>query len=66
MFGNVTVKHPAWLSETNKIFFFFSKTEEEGKTGPVWAGVGGTSGSGEGLRKGCRSVNMVEIVCTQV
>jgi hypothetical protein len=34
--------------------------EQEGKTGPVW-GIG-TSGRGKDIRKGCRRVNMVEIL----
>jgi hypothetical protein len=42
---------------------FFKKREQEGKLGPVWglAPVGG-----EGYKKGCRKMNMVEILCTHV
>jgi hypothetical protein len=34
------------------LFFFFSKTEQEDKTGLVWEA--GTSVCGEDIRKGCR------------
>jgi hypothetical protein len=43
---------------------FIKNEEQEGKTGLVW-GVG-TNGREEDIRKGCRSVNMVEILCTHV
>jgi hypothetical protein len=44
---------------------FFSKNgEKEGKTGPFWEI--GTNGRGEDKRKGCKRVNMVEILCTHV
>jgi hypothetical protein len=46
------------------MLFFFKNREKEGKIGPVW-GVG-TSEEGEDIRKGCRRVNMVEILCTCV
>jgi hypothetical protein len=43
----------------------FSKNgEQEGKTGPIWGA--GTSGKGEDIRKGCRRMNMVEILCIYV
>jgi hypothetical protein len=43
--GNVAMKLPVELSQTNKNVFLFSKNgEQEGKTGPVW-GVG-SSGRG--------------------
>jgi hypothetical protein len=48
----------------NVIFFFYIKGEQEGRTGPVW-GVG-TSGRREDVGRGCRRVNMVEILCTHV
>jgi hypothetical protein len=41
---------------------FFKNGEQEGKTGPVWMGV--ISGRGEDMGKGCRRVNMVEILRT--
>jgi hypothetical protein len=56
--GNVS-----YLKETKIPSFFFTKTEQDSKTGPV-CGVG-TSGE-EDIRKGCRRVNMVEILCTHV
>jgi hypothetical protein len=44
--------------------FFFKNREQEGKTGPIWRV--GTNGREEDLEKGCRRVNMVEILCTHV
>jgi hypothetical protein len=50
------------LKEAQKISFFFffllQNWRTEGKTRPC-LGIG-TSGMGEGIRKGCRMVNMVE------
>jgi hypothetical protein len=43
---------------------YFKKGEQEGRTGPV-GGVG-TSGKGADIRKGCRRVNVVEILGTYV
>jgi hypothetical protein len=45
-------------------FFFYKNGEQEGKTGSGW-GIG-TSGSGEGIKKGCKRVNMMEMLCTHV
>jgi hypothetical protein len=45
-------------------FFFFNDGKQECKTGPVW--WVSTSGRGEDARKGCRRVNMVEILFTYV
>jgi hypothetical protein len=39
----------------------FKNTEQEGKTGPVWGMV---PVGGEDIRKRCRRVNVVEILCT--
>jgi hypothetical protein len=39
--------------------FFFTKTEQEGKTGPVCGED--TSGRGKEMRKGCRRMNTIEI-----
>jgi hypothetical protein len=44
---------------------FYKIGEHEGGTGPM-GGRGGTSGRGEEIGKGCRRVNMVEILCTHV
>jgi hypothetical protein len=44
---------------------FYKSGEQKGKTDPV-CGVVGSSGRGEDIRKGCRRVNMVEIICTHV
>jgi hypothetical protein len=41
---------------------FFQNREQEGKTGPVWALV--PMGRREDISKGCRRVNVVEILCT--
>jgi hypothetical protein len=43
---------------------FFQNGEQEGKTGPM--GRGSTRRRGEDIRKGCRRVNMVEILYTHV
>jgi hypothetical protein len=40
--------------------------EQEGKTDAVWGRRGDTSVRGEDVRKGCRRVNMVEILRTHV
>jgi hypothetical protein len=47
-------------------FCFFNKIgEQEGRTSPVWVGRGvGTSMRGEDVEKGCRRVNIVQILCT--
>jgi hypothetical protein len=42
---------------------FYKNREQEGKTGPVWGLV---PVGREDIRKGCRRVNMVEILCTHV
>jgi hypothetical protein len=42
--------------------FLNNNREEEGKTHPYW--VSGTSLSREDIRKRCRKVSMVEILCT--
>jgi hypothetical protein len=39
--------------------FFLKNREQEGKTGLVWGF--GTNGREEDIRKGCRTVNVVEI-----
>jgi hypothetical protein len=47
-----------------KMSFFFSKNGEQGgKTGPVW---GLAPERGEDIRKECRRVNMVDMLCTHV
>jgi hypothetical protein len=45
-------------------FFFFTKTEQEGKTGPVWRV--GTSGRGGEYKERDQKVNMIEIICMHV
>jgi hypothetical protein len=45
--------------------FFYKNREQEGRTDSMGGG-GGTSGKGEDIRKGCRTVNMVEILGTHV
>jgi hypothetical protein len=37
---------------------------QEYKSGPVWELI--PMGAGKDIRKGCRRVNMVEIICTHV
>jgi hypothetical protein len=46
------------------LFSSYRIREEEGRTGPAW-GVG-TGRRGEKVRRGCRRVNMVQILCTHV
>jgi hypothetical protein len=41
---------------------FFKNEEQKGKTDPVWGLV--TMGGRENIRKRCRRVNIVEILCT--
>jgi hypothetical protein len=60
--GNVTRK--LCITILNKQKYLFSKMEDR-KVKPVLSG-GGTSGSGEDIRKWWRRVNMVEILCTHV
>jgi hypothetical protein len=43
---------------------FFKNGEQEGKTVPAWGLV--TAGGEEDIRKGCRMLNVVEILCTHV
>jgi hypothetical protein len=53
-----------YLYLKQKKISFFKNREQEVKLVPVW-GVG-TSGRGEDIRKGCRRVNMVDILYTHV
>jgi hypothetical protein len=43
---------------------FFKNSEQEGKTVPVCGSL--HQWEGEDIRKGCRRVNMVKILCTHV
>jgi hypothetical protein len=43
------------------VSFFFPKTEQEAKTGPLYAGGAHQNERREDIRKGCRRVNMVGI-----
>jgi hypothetical protein len=56
----------SYLKQTKMAFFFsfYKSGEQEGRTGPLW-GVG-TSGRREDVGKGCRRVNMMQILCTHV
>jgi hypothetical protein len=60
--GNVTGKLcTAILNKQKCYFFFFYKIrEQKGRTGPVWGT--GASGKGEDVGKGCRRVNMAQIL----
>jgi hypothetical protein len=62
------MKYPApYIGNLNKQkCLFFRNREQEGKTGPIWRL--GSSGMEEGIRKGCRRVNVdvVEILCSHV
>jgi hypothetical protein len=70
----VTIQIYTEMSQENSLYsyikqtkrsFYFSFAEQEGRTGPVWWGAD-TSGRGEDVGKGCRRVNMVQILCTHV
>jgi hypothetical protein len=55
----------SYLKQTKISFFFFYKIgEQEGRAHPVW-GIG-TSGRGKERKKGCKRVNMVQILCKYV
>jgi hypothetical protein len=56
------MKHPVFHL---KMSFFFSKTENK-KAKQVLSGGLVPVGGWEDLRKGCRRVSMVEILCTHV
>jgi hypothetical protein len=47
-------------------FFFYKIGEQESRTGLAWGGGVGTSGRREEVGKGCRRMNMVQILCTHV
>jgi hypothetical protein len=51
----------AILNKQKCLFFFLSNREQEGKTCPV-KGVGTSGRRWKNIRKGCRRVNMVEIL----
>jgi hypothetical protein len=53
----------AILNKQKRLFFFFKNGEQEGKTGPVWRLV---YWEGEDIRKECRRMNVVEILCTHI
>jgi hypothetical protein len=46
----------SYLKQTKVSFFLNKIGEQEGKIGPIWEEVG----------KGCRRVNVVQILCTHV
>jgi hypothetical protein len=50
----------SYFKQTKLSFFFFYKIREQEVCGV------GTSGKGEDVVKGCRRVNMVQILCTHV
>jgi hypothetical protein len=55
------------LKQTKISFFFFYKIgEQEGRTYSVWDEGVGTRRRGEDMEKGCRKVNMMQILCTHV
>jgi hypothetical protein len=60
--GNVIMKHPVWLSSTNKnvTLFYKKKAKEVLSEGDRYQCVG------KDIRKRCRKVTMVEIFCTHV
>jgi hypothetical protein len=47
-------------------FFFYKIGEQEGQTGPAWGVRWLVPVEREEVGKGCRRVNMVQILCTQV
>jgi hypothetical protein len=52
------------LNKQKCCFVFYKNEKQESRTDLV-SGVG-TSGSGKDVEKGCRRVNMVQILCTPV
>jgi hypothetical protein len=46
-----------------KYHFFCKIRKREGGTGPAWWGEVSTPVQGEGMRKGCKRVNMVQMLC---
>jgi hypothetical protein len=54
----------SYLKQTKNVilFFFYKITEQEGGTGPVR----GVQVEGEEVGKGCRTVNIIQILCTHV
>jgi hypothetical protein len=53
----------SYLKQIKMSFVFsFTKSEQEDRTGPAWEAVG-NSGRQEEVGKGCRKVNMVQILC---
>jgi hypothetical protein len=55
----------SYLKQTKMSFFFFHKIgEQEGEAGPVW--VVGTSGRDEDVGRGCRRMDIIQILCTHV
>jgi hypothetical protein len=49
------------IDTLNKQYFFVKIGEQEGKTGPVWGWY-----QWEDVRKECRRVNRVKILCSHV
>jgi hypothetical protein len=62
--GNVTRKLFVWSSLTSKMLFFKIKMENR-RAEQVLSGEFVPVGGG-GVGKGCRRVNMVQILCTHV
>jgi hypothetical protein len=61
------------ISQGNSLYSYFKQTqrhflnkirEHGGRTGPVWGF--GISGRGQDVGKRCRTVTMVQILCTHV
>jgi hypothetical protein len=48
------------------LFFFYKIGEQEGKTGPAWGEGGWYQWEEEDVGKGCKRVNMVQILCAHV
>jgi hypothetical protein len=56
--------HKQILINLRRLRIFVKIREQEGRTGPVWRGL--DTSEEEDVRKGCRSVNMVQILYLNV
>jgi hypothetical protein len=63
--GNVPC---SYLKQAKMLFFsflFYKIREQEGRAGPAWE-EGGNGRRKKVVEKGCRRINMVQILCTHV
>jgi hypothetical protein len=58
------MKHPVQLSSTTKKIIFLQKWRTGRQKGPVWKFC--ISVGGKDIKKECRRMNVVEVLCTHV